>query len=280
MTAPNVLVIKCGGSTATEPAALCSDVAGFVADGQPVIIVHGGSSDIERLATQLRVPMRRLISPDGLSARYTDAATLEVVTLALAGAVQPRLVAALQAAGVPAAGLTGLDGALLRARRRQTQRTMVRGRQMVVRGDLSGRITTVNTGLLRCLLGAGIVPVICPPALAEDGTPVNADSDRVAAAVAGAVPTASLVLLTGAPGVLADPADSSSVLPSCTMPRHGPPPQLGGGIGVKLIAAREALTAGVPEVFIADGRAARPVHRALAGHGTRVLLAPPAEAVA
>ena len=65
MTAPNVLVIKCGGSTATEPAALCSDVAGFVADGRPVIIVHGGSADIERLAARLRVPMRRLVSPEG-----------------------------------------------------------------------------------------------------------------------------------------------------------------------------------------------------------------------
>jgi acetylglutamate/LysW-gamma-L-alpha-aminoadipate kinase len=280
MTAPNVLVIKCGGSTATEPAALCADVAGLAAAGRTVIVVHGGSADIERLGARLRVPMRRLVSPDGQSARYTDAATLEVVTLALAGAVQPRLVAALHAAGVPAAGLTGLDGGLLRASRRQAQRTMVRGRQMVVRGDLSGRITTVNTGLLRCLLGAGIVPVICPPALAGDGTAVNADADRVAAAVAAAMAAATLVLLTGAPGVLADPADSSSVLPVCTMPRHGPPPQRGGGIGVKLTAARQALSAGVPEVLIADGRAPRPVHRALAGHATRVLLATPAGAVA
>jgi acetylglutamate/LysW-gamma-L-alpha-aminoadipate kinase len=213
-----------------------------------------------------------MTSTDGLSARVTDAATLEVVTLALAGAVQPRLVTSLLAVGVPAVGLTGIDGGLLRARRRVAQRAVVDGRRVVERHDHSGRITGVRTELLACLLDAGFVPVICPPVIAEDGAPVNADADQAAAAIAAALDASTLLLLTAAPGVLSDPEDSSSVLVTCEVPPAGPPPQRGGGMGVKLIAARAALAAGVPQVLIADGRVDQPVSRALAGSATRVVL--------
>jgi [amino group carrier protein]-L-2-aminoadipate/L-glutamate 6-kinase len=243
-----------------------------VAAGQQVIIVHGGSADIDRLAARLGVPMRRMTSPDGLSARITDADTLEVVTLALAGAVQPRLVTALLAAAVPAVGLTGIDGGMLRAARRTAQRVVADGRQVVQRGGHSGRITQVRTTLLACLLAAGFVPVICPPVLAADGTPVNADADQVAAAVAGAMRATTLVLLTSAAGVLADVSDASSVLAVCELPATGPPPQRGGGMGVKLVAARAALAAGVPRVLIGDARSTQPVRSALAGAATRVLI--------
>ncbi len=271
-TAREVIVIKCGGRAASDGTALAADVAELTSAGQPVIVVHGGSADIERLSARLGVPERRMTSPDGLSARITDADTLEVVTLALAGAVQPRLITALTAAGVPAVGLTGLDGGLLRARRRTSQRVIVDGRPAVRRGDHSGRITTVRTELLTCLLSGGFVPVICPPVLAEDGAPVNTDADQAAAAVAGAMGAAALVLLTAVPGVLSDPGDPASVLPACLVPPSGPPPYRAGGMGVKLIAARVALAAGVPRVLIADGRIAAPVSRALAGAATRVLI--------
>jgi acetylglutamate/LysW-gamma-L-alpha-aminoadipate kinase len=273
VTAGDIAVVKCGGAATLDPAAACADVAGLVAAGRSVVLVHGGSADIARLGAALRVPMRRMTHPDGYSARYTDSATLEVVTLALTGAVSPRLVTALLAAGVPAVGLSGLDGALLRARRRAAQRAVSGGRPVVVRGDHSGQIMAVNTGLLGTLLAAGLVPVLSPPALAQDGTAVNADADRVAAAVAVALRAATLILLTAAPGVLADPADPASLLPACVLPRRGPPPQRGGGIAVKLLAARDALLGGVPQVIIADGGRPRPVQAALGGAGTRLTLA-------
>jgi [amino group carrier protein]-L-2-aminoadipate/L-glutamate 6-kinase len=273
MTAPGTIVIKCGGTASLEPAALCTDVAGLAAAGRTVVLVHGGSADIERLAARLGVPMQRMASPDGLTARLTDPAALEVVMLALAGVVQPRLVTGLLAAGVPAVGLTGVHGGLLRARRRRAQRALAAGRQVVVRGDHSGRITGVNTGLLDCLTGADFVPVVSPPVLAEDGSVLNADADRVAAAVAGAIRASALLLLTGAPGVLADPADPRSALPVCPVPPDGPPPQRFGGIGVKLLAARDALAAGVPDVLIAGAAGPRPASRALSGAATRVRLA-------
>jgi [amino group carrier protein]-L-2-aminoadipate 6-kinase len=269
------VVIKCGGSAAADPAAICADVAALVAAGQPVVLVHGGSADIDRLAARLGVPVRRLTSPEGMSARFTGQDTLEVVSMALAGLVRPRLVTALLAAGVPAIGLTGVDGALLRARHRRTQRAIAGGRQVVVRGDRSGHITGVRTDLLGCLIAAGFVPVISPPVLAEDDSVLNADADRVAAAVAGAMHASTLLLLTGAPGVLADLDDPRSVLPTCLVRPAGPPPELGGGIGVKLLAARDALAAGVPAVLIAGGAGPAPVRRALSGAATRIRLSAP-----
>jgi [amino group carrier protein]-L-2-aminoadipate 6-kinase len=267
------IVVKCGGAVVDDPSEVCADIGRLTADGRSVVLVHGGAVEIDRLAGRLGVQVRRLVSPDGLSARFTDLAMLDVVSMALSGLVQPVLVLALLAAGVPAVGLTGVHGALLTASRRGPQRAIIDGRPMIARGDHSGRITGVNTRLLDCLMDAGFVPVLSPPVLADDGLMVNADADRVAAAVAGALRARALILLTRAPGVLADPADPRSVLPVCEVPRHGPPPQRSGGMGVKLIAAREALMNGVATVLIADGLRPRPVGHALSGSATRVTVA-------
>lgn len=263
-------VVKCGGTAGVDAPGVCADVAGMVRAGQRVVLVHGGSAEIGALAGRLGVPERRMVAADGIATRYTDAATLEVVTLALAGAVKPRLVAALARAGVGAVGLTGLDAGLLRARRVPVHRAVVDGRRVVVRDNHAGRIVGVNTALIARLLAAGIVPVVSPPALAEDGRPVNVDADRAAAAVAVAVGAASLVLLTGAAGVLADPADESSVLPTYRMTATGAPPGMGGGMAMKLIACREALLGGVTRVLVADGRRPGPVRAALTGAATEV----------
>lgn len=268
----DIIVVKCGGNASIDPAAICADIAYLASVGRRVILVHGGSADIQNLADRLDVRLKRMTSLDGLSARYTDDAALEVVSLALAGVVQPRLVSELISNGVAAVGLTGVQGALIRARRRRAQRVLVGSRQVIVRGDRSGRITGVNVKLLYTLLDAHFTPVISPPVLAEDANVVNADADRVAASVAGAVRAEVLVLLTGAPGVLADSSDPQSVMPVCVVPRDGPPPMREAGIAVKLLAARDALTAGVPTVFIAGGNGPQPVRRALAGKATRMSL--------
>lgn len=270
----DIVVVKCGGNAAVDPAGVCADVADLVQAGRRVVVVHGGSADIERLAGRLGVVSRRLIAPDGVSARYTDDAMLEVVGLALGGVMQPRLVTMLVNAGVSAVGLSGWDGGLLRARRKKAHRSMVGGRLTIIRDDHSGRVDRVDAALLRALLAAGRIPVVSPPALAEDGRPVNVDADRAAAAVAGALDAEALVLLTGAPGVLSDPADEGSVITDYALARTGTPEYVSGGMALKLVAAREALLAGVPRVLIGDGRVGRPVSEALSGKATTVALAP------
>jgi acetylglutamate/LysW-gamma-L-alpha-aminoadipate kinase len=267
-------VVKCGGNPDVDPVGVCADVARLVHRGESVLLVHGGSGEIARLAGRLGVPQRTLVAPDGVSARYTDPEMLEVVVLALTGAVKPKIVAALSRLGVFAVGLTGLDGGTLRANRKPAVRSVVDGRTVLVRDNHSGQISGVRTELVETLLRSGFVPVISPPAMDEYDRPVNVNADRVAAALAAAVGADRLVLLTGAPGVLADPGDDTSVRSSYEMPRTGAPDaNARGGMALKLIAAREALAGGVTSVRIADGRVPDPVSRALAGSGTTVTMA-------
>ncbi|WP_213451920.1 [LysW]-aminoadipate kinase [Rhizomonospora bruguierae] len=273
MTTRPLTVVKCGGNPTVDAAGICADVARLVRAGRSVLLVHGGSGEIARLAGRLGVPQRTLVAPDNVSTRYTDPATLEVVILALAGGVKPRIVAELSRLGAPSVGLTGLDGGMLRARRKSAIRSVVDGRTTVVRDNFSGRLSEVRPELARTLLRSGFVPVVSPPAIDEHDRPVNVDADRVAAALAAALGADQVVLLTGAPGVLADPADESSVLGTYEVPATGAPGRFAsGGMALKLVAAREALAGGVASVRIADGRVPDPVSRALAGSGTTVTM--------
>lgn len=265
-----LVVVKYGGGGGVDRSALCSGVAALLSTGARVVVVHGGSAEMRRLAEPLGVELRTLTAPDGVVTRYTDEATLDVLSLALAGRVKPGLVAELARHGVRGIGLTGLDGGMLTARPKPSVRAVVDGRLTVIRGDRSGRIRSVNTSLLHLLLEAGLVPVLSPPVLSEDGRPLNANADRVASAVAGALGAATLVFLTGAGGLERD----GSVLPAYRLPEPGTPaePWIGGGMTIKLVAAREALDAGVPDVRIGGGMSADPLRSALLGEtGTRIL---------
>src|SRR3954447_3323533 len=97
-------VIKCGG--ALDPGPICADVARL---GTPCVLVHGGAPQIARLAAEMGVAQRTLVSPAGVRTRYTAAAMLDVLTLAMTGRAKPLLLTALTASGVRAIGLTGLD---------------------------------------------------------------------------------------------------------------------------------------------------------------------------
>jgi [amino group carrier protein]-L-2-aminoadipate 6-kinase len=260
-------VVKCGG--ALDPGPVCADVA---RSGGRVVVVHGGAPDIASLAAELGVPQRTLVSPAGVRSRHTDPATLDVVTLAMTGRAKPRLLRALAAHGARPVGLTGLDAGLLRARRKAARRAVSGGRTVIVRDDHSGRVVSVAPDVLRTLLDAGFTPVVSPPATGEDGRPLNVDADRAAAAIAAELKADRLLLLTAAPGVLADVADEASVLARCALPAGGPVPHAAsGGMHRKLIAAREALLGGVREVLVADGRIDRPVSETT---GTTVEIAP------
>jgi acetylglutamate/LysW-gamma-L-alpha-aminoadipate kinase len=267
-----VVVVKCGGVVTEQPEPLCADLAEQYRHGNRLLLVHGGSSDIGRIAGRLGIRQQRLVGPGGVSGRYTDQATLAVVTMALAGVVKPRLVQALVRHGVPAIGLTGLDAGIVSATEKEPFRASLDGRPAVIRDDRSGRIAAVDAGALSRLLDAGFVPVLSPPALGRTG-PLNVDADRLAAAVAAAVAAEHLVLLSDVPGVLADLTDPGSVLARYPIATGGGPGMSEGGMGAKLTAARTALAAGV-HVRISSGLRPEPLSAALAGQGTEVVLAP------
>lgn len=266
-----MIVVKVGGASGIDSLAICRDIATLVQGGERVILVHGGSHAIQHLGERLGYQPRFLTSVSGVQSRYTDPQALDVLTMALLGQVKPRLVAQLQQLGVMALGLSGLDGALLRARRKTAIKARVGERIQMVHDDLSGQLTGINTTLLTLLLQAGLVPVVSPPALDETAGPLNVDADRVAAAIAVAMHAEHLLLLSNVPGILRDIADATSLidrvtaedLEQCLV-------YTAGRMRIKVIAARQALEGGVRRVIVSDGRLPYPVLQALDGQGTVV----------
>jgi len=267
----STLVVKIGGTEGLDYGAACADVAALVADGRRVVVVHGGSAEASALGTALGRPPRWLTSPSGFRWRYTDRATLEVFAMATKGKVNTFLVERLQAAGVNALGLSGADGRLLLARRKDVVQSIEDGKRRVVRDDFTGRVEQVNVDLLRALLALGVTPVIAPLALSLGNEIVNVDADRAAAMVAAALPADTLILLTAAPGLLRRYPDESSLIAHLSRPQMDEALELAkDGMKKKVLGASEALDGGVRRVVIADGRIARPIAAALEGRGTTI----------
>jgi acetylglutamate/LysW-gamma-L-alpha-aminoadipate kinase len=244
------------------------DVARLVAAGERIVLVHGGSHETNVLATALGHPPRFVTSVSGVESRYTDRETLEIFAMAAAGKVSTLLVEGLQARGVDAIGLSGIDGGVLRAERKGALKVHENGKIRILRDDFTGRVVAVNHGLLELLLARGHMPVIAPLALG-DGVALNVDGDRAAAAVAAALRADTLVILSNVPGLLEDVSDPGSLVRTVARGELDRAMDLARGrMKKKVMGAREALAAGVGRVVLADARVAEPVRRALAGEGT------------
>ncbi|MGB9899004.1 [LysW]-aminoadipate kinase, partial [Thermanaerothrix sp.] len=181
------LVVKLGGTEGVDFAAICQDVVTLQREGWRMVLVHGGSAEANALGEALGHPPRFVTSPSGFTSRYTDRKTLEIFAAAVNGRVNTLLVEQLQALGINALGLSGLDGRLLVARRKEAIRIIENGRQKILRDDYTGTIETVNVALLRLLLTEGYVPVVAPLALSPQGEALNVDADRAAAMIAAAL---------------------------------------------------------------------------------------------
>lgn len=266
------IVVKIGGAIAGAADRTCDDVARLHADGARVVVVHGGSGEIEKLTRRLGGEPRDVLSPDGRRSRYTDPETLDVLTLALRGGVAPVLTSMLVRRGVPALGMGGFDLGLVRARRNGPFKGWVDGRLSIVRDDQAGRIDRVDGECLKRLMELPAVPLLSPPVASDDGGLLNVDADRLAAAVAVAVGAEALVFLTDVPGVLTDPGDERTVSPAVTFDDlDAVASGCAGGMRRKLLAAGKAGAALVDHVVIADGRVEQPISRALGGAGTRIV---------
>jgi len=268
----SVLVVKIGGTQGVDFSAVCRDVADLIAQGQCLVLVHGGSAEANALSQALGRPVRFITSPSGFTSRYTDRQTLEIFAMAVNGKVNTLLVERLQALGVNALGLSGLDGRLMVATRKEAIQSVENGKRKIIRDDYTGKIERVHAGLIETLLMAGYTPVIAPLALSPQGEALNVDADRAAAMVAAALTAETLILLTAAPGLLRAFPDEGSII------RHLPANRLNealeyaqGRMKKKVLGAQEALNGGVKRVIIADGRVSQPISFALAGNGTQIL---------
>lgn len=215
------------------------------------VIVHGGGNEVAEWSRRLGLEPR---THDGL--RVTDPDTLEVVVAVLAGLVNSRLVAALEAGGRSAVGLTGADGALLQLRRRPSELGEV------------GEVMGADASLLDTLLASGRLPVVASIGVHE-GALLNVNADEVAGAIAAAR-GGLLLLCTDVPGVQRDGRvlDELDAQAAETMLVDG---SASAGMRPKLRAALVAAAAGC-EVRIVDGRSPSALGAALRGDASGTLV--------
>ncbi len=246
------LIVKIGGGAGVATTQILQDIAQLARNGQHVVLLHGGSDLTNTLSQQSGHEIRMVTSPSGMVSRYTDAETLRLYAMAVAGQINTELVALLQQQGVNALGLAGVDGRLLVARRKAVVRSQTpEGRIQILRDDYTGQIEQVNGGLLRLLLDAGYTPVIAPLALSHEGERLNVDGDRAAAAVATALHAETLVLMTNVSGLLRNIDDATTLIR--TIPSHQLNEYMSyaqGRMRKKLLGAQEALDGGVSRVCI------------------------------
>jgi len=260
-----MLVCKIGGSAVAFDRILV-DIARA---GDQVVVVHGGNRELNELSTRLGHPPRMVTSERGEVARYTDDVAMDHFLMAYCGKVNKRIVERLHALGVNAVGLSAMDGALARGRRKPVLRVREGAKVKVLRGDHAGSIDRLDTTLVRLLLEGGFLPVVCPPALSHEGEAINVDGDRLAAALAVALRADRLLIFADTPGLLRDMNDESSRVSYLSATElEGAFPYARGRARTKLIAARQALAGGVRSVILADGRRDRPLLEALGGAGT------------
>lgn len=234
-------VIKFGGSALSKPAlqqAFCDDIKLLRSVGLQPIVVHGGSGEITRTLEKLGHPPAEFIE----GVRVTSPSDLQVVDMVL-GSINSHLVTLLNLDGAHALGISGKDGALLRAKKRLSPS----GRDL----GLVGEITQVNHGVIEMLLGQGYVPVITSTALGEDGQSYNVNADEAASAIAVALKAQKLIYLIDHPGIT-EHDELVTDLTSADLERKldtATP-----SFRVKLHAMISALRAGVGRVHVIDGR--------------------------
>jgi acetylglutamate kinase len=248
MTRP--LVIKFGGELIEDRAHLAAVVAGLSAiagKGSPLVVVHGGGKEIDAALKAAGIDTRQV---EGL--RITDEPTLDVVVSVLAGAVNTRLVAALNTAGVRAVGLTGADGSCGLSAAAPPHRT-VDGR-LVDLGRVGVPAEDADMQLVHTLTAGGFVPVIACIGLGRDGRLFNVNADTFAGHLAARLDARRLVIAGTTPGVLDADGATLPLLGAEAIARLVGDGTATAGMIAKLRACEHALAGGVDDVVIVDGR--------------------------
>lgn len=266
------IVIKVGGSEGIDLDALCADVASLIHDGVPLVLVHGGSAETNRVAEALGHPPQFVTSPSGFTSRLTDRKALEIFEMVYCGSVNKGIVERLQSAGINAIGLSGLDGRIWEGKRKKGLRAVENGKTRVIRDTWTGTVDKVNVELLRSLMDAGYLPVLTPPGCSVDGEAINVDGDRAAARTAAALGAETLMLLSNVPGLLKDFPNEESLIREVPYEEFDAAMEFAEGrMRIKMLGAKEALDGGVNRVVLGDARQGQPVRAALDGAGTALL---------
>lgn len=245
-------IVKVGGAILEAPDRCAATLHAFAQLPAPKLLVHGGGRLATTLAQQLGHPATMV-----QGRRVTDDQTLRIVTMTYAGLVNKTLVARLQAAGCQALGITGADLDTITSRRRPPVAvTLDDGTTTTVDYGNVGDPIAANATALNTLLQAGITPVIAPITHDRQGNLLNTNADTIAQTVATALAHhyhTTLIFAFELPGVLADPADPTTLITHVdpdTYTRHRQQHHITGGMIPKVDNAFQALHAGVARVVI------------------------------
>jgi acetylglutamate kinase len=247
------IVVKYGGHAMTEDhlaAEFGRDIALLKQVGINPVIIHGGGPQINAMLSRLEIKSHFV---DGL--RITDAAMVEVVEMVLSGSVNKQIAGLINRAGALAVGISGKDGGLIRARKlARTTRDPDSKIESVLDLGFVGEPAHIDTRVIHALTGAGLIPVIAPVGVGENGETYNINADTAAGAIAGALNANRLLMLTDVPGVL---DKSKTLLPDLSVSKvHAmiADGTISGGMIPKVLTCIEAVKQGVKGATILDGR--------------------------
>jgi acetylglutamate kinase len=266
------VVVKYGGHAMGEEEMARSFARDIVLLEQTAInpvVVHGGGPQIGEMLKRLGIKSE---FAGGL--RITDAATIEIVEMVLAGSINSQIVGFINEAGGKAVGLTGKDGNMVLARK--VNRTVIdpgSNIERIVDLGFVGEPEKIDTTVLTQILGRELIPVLAPLAASAQGGTYNVNADTFAGAIAGALKAKRLLLLTDVPGVLdksnklikqLSPDDARELIANGT---------ISGGMIPKVETCIYALEAGVEGVVILDGKVPHAVLlELLTDHGAGTLM--------
>jgi len=267
-----IVVVKYGGHAMGEEDMAKSFARDIVLMEQTAInpvVVHGGGPQIGEMLKRLGIK-----SEFAAGLRITDAATIEIVEMVLAGSINSQIVGFINEAGGKAVGLTGKDGNMVLARK--VNRTVFdpgSNIEKIVDLGFVGEPDKIDTTVLAQILGRDLIPVLAPLAASAQGGTYNVNADTFAGAIAGALKAKRLLLLTDVPGVLdksntlikqLSPDDARALIADGT---------ISGGMIPKVETCIYALEAGVEGVVILDGKVPHAVLlELLTDHGAGTLM--------
>ncbi len=267
-----VMVIKYGGHAmgdAEAAADFARDVVLLKQVGIDPVVVHGGGPQIKAMLDRLQI---RSSFVGGL--RVTDAATVEVVEMVLAGRINKEIVTAIHAAGGKAVGISGKDGRLIEAEKLVFTRRGGDGEKEVVDLGFVGEPARVNTGILEVFRGSDIIPVIAPIGVGQGGETYNINADTAAGAIAGALGARKLLMLTDVRGVLDASKRFVASLTDAQARAWIGDGTISGGMIPKIETCLAAVGAGVEAAVVLDGREPHAILLELfteGGFGTQIL---------
>ena len=244
------LVIKYGGNAMTNPAlqkAFAEDVVLLKLVGMNPVVVHGGGPQIEGLLQRLGKKGEFI---EGM--RVTDAETMEVVEWVLGGEVQQDIVGLINQAGGKAVGLTGRDGAMIRARKLVVHDSHDPNKEYDV-GQV-GDIVSIDPSVVKALQDDAFIPVVSPIGFGENNESYNINADVVAAKLAAVLQAEKLLMLTNIRGVLNKAGDLLTELTPREIDDVCADGTISGGMIPTIAGALDAAKSGVNAVHIIDGR--------------------------